>query len=148
MAKRRIGSLPPRYSFILNPYSDIRLSKCPQCDRPTHQRKFALLIHVEGWGPLALGKTCRYCARCELIMAHQDELEAQLAHSFSQIAPEVIGNEYLVLGTIDKKVWQEGLAGGGGELGEMLKHVADFKRVLKLEVEPGGWYPAEREKSQ
>jgi hypothetical protein len=29
----------------------------------------------------------------------------------------------------------------------MLKHVADFKRVLKLEVEPGGWYPAEREKS-
>lgn len=26
---------------------------------------------------MALGKTCRYCLRCELIMAHQDELEAQ-----------------------------------------------------------------------
>jgi hypothetical protein len=74
-------------------------------------------------------------------MVHQDELEAQLAHSFSQIA-----NEYLVLGTIDKKVWKEGLAGDGGQLGEMLKHMADFKRVLNLEVEPGGWYPAERER--
>ena len=79
-------------------------------------------------------------------MAHQDELEVEMAHGLSQIAPEVIGNEYLVLGTIDKKVWQEGLAGDGGQLGEMLKHMADFKRVLKLEVEPGGWYPAEREK--
>lgn len=95
---------------------------------------------------MALGKTCRYCSRCELIMAPQDELEAEMAYSLSQIAPEVIGHEYLVLGTIDKKVWQEVLAGGGGALGEMLQHTADFKRVLKLEVEPGGWYPAEREK--
>ena len=139
--KKRIGKLPPRYSFILNPYADVRLSKCPRCQKLTHLRKFALFIHIDEWGPMALGKTCRYCSRCELIMAH-------LEHSFSQIAPEVIGNEYLVLGTVDKKVWQEGLAGDGGDLGEMLKHMADFKRVLKLEVDPGGWYPAEREKSR
>jgi hypothetical protein len=82
----------------------------------------------------------------ELIMAHQDELEAQLAHSFSQIAPEVIGHEYLVRGTVDKKVWKEGLTGDDKQLGETLQHVADFKRVLKLEVDPGGWYPAERDK--
>jgi hypothetical protein len=144
--KKRIGKLPPRYSFILNPYTDVRLSKCPRCQKLTHLRKFALFIHIDKWGPMALGKTCRYCSGCELIMAHQDELEAQLEHSFSQIAPEVIGNEYLVLGTVDKKVWQEGLAGSGGDLGEMLKHMADFKRVLKLGVEPGGWYPAERDK--
>ena len=105
MATKRIGKLPPRYSFILNPYTDVRLSKCPRCQKPTHLRKFALFIHIDAWGPMALGKTCRYCSRCALIMAHQDELEAQLAHSFSQIAPEFIGNEYLVLGTIDKKVW-------------------------------------------
>src|SRR5262245_50405225 len=149
MAKKKsIGKLPPRYSFILNSYTDVRLSKCPRCQKLTHLRKFALFIHIDKWGPMALGKTCRYCSRCELIMAHQDELEAQLEHSFSQIAPEVIGNEYLVLGTIDKKIWKEGLAGGGGQLGDMLQHVADFKRVLKLAVAPGGWYPAEREQSQ
>ena len=47
-------------------------------------------------------------------MAHQDEPEAQLAHSFSQMAPEVIGNPYLVLGTIDKRVWKERLQGAAG----------------------------------
>src|SRR5262245_40971930 len=146
--KKRIGKLPPRYSFILNPYTDVRLSKCPRCQKLTYLRKFPLFIHIDEWGLLALGKTCRYCSRCELIMAHQDELEAELAHSFSQMAPEVIGNEYLVLGTIDKKVWQQGLAGSSGERGEMLQHVAEFKRVLKLEVDPGGWYPTERQASR
>ena len=67
---RRLGKLPPRYLFILNPYTDARFSKCPRCERPTHLRKFALFILIDDWGPLVLGKTCRYCTRCELIIAH------------------------------------------------------------------------------
>jgi hypothetical protein len=142
MAKRSIGKLAPRYSFILNPYRDVRLSKCPRCGRPMHPRKFALLIHVDKYGPLALGKTCRYCTRCELIAAHQDELDAELAHSLTRIAPEAVGSEYLVLGTMDKKAWQQGLRGGGTELAASLEHVAEFKKVFDLKVE-GGWGPAE-----
>lgn len=46
----RIGKQPPRYSFMLNRYSDVRLSKCPRCRKPTHLRKFALFIHIDGWG--------------------------------------------------------------------------------------------------
>src|SRR5918911_3947359 len=134
----RVGRLPPRYGFILNPHAGTRLSKCPRCGKLTHSRKFAFLIHVDGWGPMALGKTCKYCSRCELIMVHQDELEAELAYSFSRFAPEVIGNDYMVLGTIDKKVWQEGVKGKESQLKEMLKHVADFKAVYDLEYEPGG----------
>ena len=49
----------------------------------------------------------------------------------------------MVLGTVDKKVWKIGLKGSGGELTEMLKHIADFKKVYDLHVEPGGWYPAD-----
>jgi hypothetical protein len=142
MSKKRIGGQPHRYIFLLNPYTDTRLSKCPKCDRLTRSRKFALFIHLEGWGPLTLGKTCRYCSHCELIIAHQDELEAQLAHSMSKLAPKVIGNEYLVLGTLDMKVWREGLKGSGQTVVEALKHVADFKKTLELHVEPGGWRPA------
>src|ERR1044071_5344856 len=141
--KSTIGKLPPRYSFILNPHEGTRLSKCPLCLRLTFPRKFALFIHVDEWGPMALGKTCKYCSRCELIMVHQDELEAQLAYRFSKIAPEFIGNEYLVIGTVDKRVWKRGLEGSGGEFGEMLKHIADFNRVYNLHFEPGGWYPAD-----
>ena len=103
MAKRRFGKLPPRYLFALNPYQDVRFSKCPRCDKLTYLRKFPLLIHIDGFGLMALGKTCRYCSKCELIIVHQDELESILAAFFAQKAPEAIGKEYLVLGTENKK---------------------------------------------
>jgi hypothetical protein len=137
MAFRRIGGLPPRYSFILNPYPDVRVSKCPQCNRPTSARKFALFIHVDGFGPLVLGKTCRYCSRCELIIAHQDELEAQLANGPARLTPCAGG--YLAIGTMDKKVWEKGLQGGEGQVAATLQQVADFKNVLTLEADPDGW---------
>jgi hypothetical protein len=142
VTSKRIGKLPPRYSFLLNPYSDVRLSTCPRCHKPTHPRKFALFVHVDDWGPLALGKTCRYCTPCELIIVHQDELEAELAHSPAALAPGAVGKEYMVLGTVDRRVWRQGLQGRGQPLDEMLDHVADFKKVLELHVEPGGWFPA------
>jgi hypothetical protein len=139
--KGRIGKLPPRYSFILNPYADERISRCPRCQKLTHPRKFALFIHVTSWGPLTLGKTCVYCSPCELIVVHQHDLEAELAHAFCQLAPEVVGNEYLVLGTMDRQTWKAGLTGADQQMDEMLMHTADFKKVLKLEVDPGGWGP-------
>jgi hypothetical protein len=145
MAKRKtVGKLPPRYSLLLNPYSDVRVSKCPKCHRPTHPRKFALFIHIDTWGPLVLGKTCRYCTRCELVVVHQDELEAELAHSFQSIAPHVVGKEYMVLGTVDKKFWSEGMQGKGIQLDEGLAHTADFKKTYDLKVE-GGWVFPDRD---
>jgi hypothetical protein len=140
--KKHIGKLPPRYSFMLNPYLDQRLSKCPKCKKLTFLRKFALFIHLNDWGPVALGKTCRWCNRCELIMVHQDELDAELANTLSRLAPERIGGSYLVLGTIDQRAWKQGLTGQGLPLGNALEHVADFKTTYDLIVEPGGWRPA------
>lgn len=141
MARHKIGKRPKRYKFILNPYTDVRLSKCPKCDRPTHPRKFPLLIQVKDADPLVLGKTCRYCTPCEIIIAHQDELEAQLVDKFTVLGPEFIGNPYVVLGTVDLKVWKAALAGEKIPLNEALDHVAEFKAHLDLEVS-GGWGPA------
>ena len=111
MRKDRIGKLPARYCFLLNPWNDIRLSKCPQCRRATHTRKFSLLILIQGWGSIVLGKTCRYCTPCELIIAHQDELEGELAINKAQLPENVLGRDYFVLGTMDKEVWKQGLRG-------------------------------------
>jgi hypothetical protein len=36
------------------------------------------------------------------MIAHQDEFEHSLVVSFNEIAPDVIGNDYLILGTVDK----------------------------------------------
>ena len=142
MVNTRIGKLPPRYSLLLNSHAEVRLSKCPKCQKVTHLRKFALLIHIDEWGPWALGKTCRYCSRCELVMVQRAELEADLAHGLSQRAPQVIGNDYLVLGTMEKKIWQKALNGEAKPLAKMLEHVADFKHQYELDYKPGGWYPA------
>jgi hypothetical protein len=145
MANRRLGELPPHYKFMLNPYQDERLSKCPICHKPTHARKFALFIHIDDWGPMAMGKTAKYCSPCELIMVHQHELEADLAENFRRLAPKFIGNDYLVIGTLEKKIWQQGMKGAGTELKDILKSVADFKEVYNLEVKPARWGPADEE---
>ena len=144
MANTPVGKLPPRYSFMLNPHAEVRISNCPKCRKATYSRKFALFVHVDEWGPMALGKTCRYCSRCEMVMAQRAELETELARNFSRIAPQVIGNDYLVLGTVDKKIWRQGLDGEAKPLAEILKHVADFKHWYELDYKPGGWYRTNR----
>jgi hypothetical protein len=142
MVNTRIGKLRPRYSFLLNPHAEVRLSKCPKCRKVTHLRKFALFIQIDEWGPMVLGKTCRYCSHCEMVMVQRAEIEAELAHGLNQLAPQVIGNDYLVLGTIQKKIWREGLDGQAKPLAEMLNRAADFKHQYELDYKPGGWYPA------
>ncbi len=77
--KARLGKQPPRHYFFLNPYQDARFTSCPKCGGKTKLRKLSLVIHVEGPILLSLNKTCRYCLYCDLLIAHQDELEAQLA---------------------------------------------------------------------
>lgn len=47
MPKPRLGKLPPRYIFALNPHSDYRATRCPRRNGPTTLRKFALMIHVD-----------------------------------------------------------------------------------------------------
>jgi hypothetical protein len=139
MLRSRIGRRAPKYSFMLNGHADVRLSRCPKCERLTHARKFALFVVVERWGPVVLGKTCRYCTPCELIMTHQLELEGELARCFAQRAPHVIGNEYMVLGTVDRAVWKRALTGAAPPWEEVLRSTSDFARHFDLHVDPGGW---------
>jgi hypothetical protein len=140
----RLGRLPPRYTFLLNPHAESRLSRCPACDKLTHARKFPLLISIDTGDFITLGKTCKYCSRCEMVMCDQDQLEAELAHAFATRSPEVLGREYFVVGTVDRKTWQSGLR-GKGDLDQLVEHAADFKHYRGLSITPGGWYAAGHE---
>jgi hypothetical protein len=139
--QKRFGQLPPRYRFALNRHADYRVSRCPRCNDLTYPRKFALLIHVEPDELRVLGKTCKYCSKCEFIIAHQDELEAELAGHFEQARPVVIGNDYLVLGTVERNTWREGME-RPKTFYQVLAHTADIKEYLEIEYEPGGWHRA------
>ncbi len=137
--------MPPRHSFALNPHREMRCTKCPRCEGRTRLRKFALLIGVEEFGLMVLGKTCRYCPPCDFIIAHRDELEALLAAGFSTHEPEVIGNGYYVIGTVERKTWRKGMRDSITSTDELLRHAADFAKEFDLLCEPGGRYPADRE---
>src|SRR5688500_5558855 len=131
----RLGKLPPRHRFVLNPYRDARFTTCPTCGGPTRLRKLPLAVHVDPTQLLVLNKSCRLCPGCDLLIVHRDELEAQLAVAFAERAPEVVGNDYLVLGTLDRADWRRGMK---GELtvGDLVEHLHDFVEVRSLEAVP------------
>lgn len=128
---RRLGKQEPRYQFLLNPFRDRRFAICPGCDGRTLLRKVPLVVHVDPHNPVALHKSCRYCPRCDLLIAHQDELEAQLAALHAQQAPELIGNRYLVLGTLDRNVWRRSLT-EPLTIPELMAQLHDFVQVVEL----------------
>jgi hypothetical protein len=137
---RRLGKQPPRYRFFLNPYPDVRFTTCPQCGAKTRVRKLPLVIHIDPLQLVALNKTCRYCPSCDLLIAHQDELEAWLAAFFGQQKPEVVGNDYLVVGTEDRAAWRRGTR-TPLTTRELLADLHDFAEVVRFEPAPR-WGPA------
>jgi len=135
-----MGALPPRYSFVLNSYTEVRFTTCPGCGAKTRLRKLPLAIHTEGLGLLVLRKSCRLCVACDMVIVHQDELEplvaARLRHKEAPNRPL----DYLVLGTVEPHVWRKGLA-GGVSFDELLLHMADFSRYMQIEQTGHGWGP-------
>jgi hypothetical protein len=81
--------------------------------------------------PISLNKTCRYCSDCDLLIVHQDELDQLLESACRRHYPHLVGNDYLVVGTIDRKSWQEGHQSSTFEA--LLSTVHDFKRDLVFE---------------
>jgi hypothetical protein len=135
---KSFGKLPARYSFAINEHTSTRISKCPHCGNNTFQRKFPLVIAVKEAPLVSLGFTCKYCAKCEFIIAHKDELEHELCIAFEKIDPTKIGNDYFVVGTVNKNKWKKGL-NTPGTLGDTIDWMADFKNYLSIEFDPGGW---------
>lgn len=139
-AKRadRMGVLPPRYGFILNPHTDAGFTRCVRCDTKTNIRKLPLVIHVEGFGLVLLGKTCRLCLQCDTLVAHKAELDKLLSAVIGVPEPT-----YVVLGTVNRKVYRRGVA-GRASLDDVKDHMADFKSYWKVDVTAAGWYPKSR----
>jgi hypothetical protein len=126
---------PPPYPHP-TPYRDARFTTCPTCGGCTRLRKLPLAIHVDPAHLLVLNKSCRLCPGCDLLIAHQDELEEQLAIAFARRAPEAVGNDYLVVGTLDRADWRRGTK---GELmgGDLFEHRHDFADVRRIELRRG-----------
>jgi hypothetical protein len=140
--KSQLSNRPARYNFVFNPYPDMRCPKCPFCEQKTGQRKLPLLIHVDPLTLIALNYTCKFCSSCDLLIAHKHQVEYLLTNLFLQMDPEVIGNDYIVLGTVDKIAWRKGQA-RPLSVAEMLPYASDFKAVYpELRMTQPGYFEA------
>jgi hypothetical protein len=141
--RSRFGALRPRYRFALNPIAAVRWSRCPRCEKPMHDRKFPLLIHIDGVGLLILGFTCRYCTPCEFIIAHQAEMEEQLVIACEERGfADQVGNPYLLFGTVERQTWKEGMQ-GRLDVDTLRAHTADIKSYHTLNDPRPRWMPAD-----
>ncbi|OFW33060.1 MAG: hypothetical protein A3G76_12460 [Acidobacteria bacterium RIFCSPLOWO2_12_FULL_65_11] len=93
--------------------------------------------HSEGARLTILGKTCRLCLVCEMLIAHDADIARLLVAS--GVAAESESPACLVRGTVAPRVWRAGLA-RGVTLEAVRASMADFKQYMRVEVTPGGWY--------
>jgi hypothetical protein len=139
--KTRLGELLPRHTFFLNPYPDQRFTRCPGCDEKTKARKKPFLIHIDPMELMLLNMTGRYCETCDLIILHKDVVEDLMARAFALHNPSVIGNEYLIIGTVESSYWRK--YKGKATMGPAFENLHDFEKVVVYEVIPAHWGPAE-----
>ncbi len=132
---RQLGKQPPRYGFFLNIYQDTRFTTCPQCKNKTRPRKFSLVVNVNPKYTVILDKICRFCYACDLLIVHQDQLEEQLATKFMAINPEAIGNDYQVVGTLERAEWNQGKQ-DPLSFERMIEYLHDFKEVVTFQRVP------------
>jgi uncharacterized C2H2 Zn-finger protein len=138
--KHKINQQTRLHTFFLNPYSDQRFTRCPKCGALTKARKKIFVIHVEPGQLLNLNMTGRYCPVCDLMILHQDVVESLMAAAFSQHDPSIIGNEYLIMGTLDRKVWRD-IQAQPRNYSLVFDNLHVFKNVVTFEIHRGGWQP-------
>ena len=144
--ERRIGTLEPEHTLFLNPYSDARFTRCPRCNRPTKMRKKPFFIHMDPAQLVILNMTARYCPTCDLLVLHQGVVEDLLPRAFEDHNPEVIGNDYLVMGAVERSYWRKHK--GQATLDSAIAHLHDFKSVVQYSPLHYGWVPDEYEQDK
>lgn len=132
---RQLGKQPPRYDFFLNMYQDTRFTTCPRCLIKTRPRKFSLVIHVKPDHIFIVEKICRFCYVCGLLIVHQDQLEKQLVSQCITSIPEIIGNDYQVVGTLDRTERNQEKQ-GSWSFEHVREHLHDFKEVVTFQRAP------------
>ncbi|AFY99642.1 hypothetical protein [Calothrix sp. PCC 6303] len=131
--------LKQRHKFFLNPYQDCAFTKCPKCETKTKIRKFPLVIKIEPKQLFLLNKQCKYCPICDLIIAKKQEIEPLITFEFSKSNPKIVDNQYLVMGTLDRKDWKDG-NNKSLSSAEIIERIYLFKDVWNFKVIPAGWY--------
>jgi hypothetical protein len=72
-----------------------------------------------------------------LLIAHKDELDAVITRVFSVLAPDLVGNKYLVMGTLDRADWKR-IDREKLPIQDSIEALHDFKEAVIFKP-MGGW---------
>jgi hypothetical protein len=135
-----------KHYLFLNPYEDCAFTKCPKCNTKTKFRKFPLVIHVEPNQLFVLNKNCKYCTTCDLIIVKKSKIETLMTCQFEKVNPSVVGNKYLIFGTLGRRDWQK-YSKTPTNPSEAIDQVYVFNDVLTFEVDRRRWNKSDETKT-
>jgi len=78
------------------------------------------------------------------LIGKKSEIEAHLTRLFKELNPSVIGNDYLIIGSVERNAWRENMKQPTPP-SEMLRYVHDFKEHRDLQTSTAGWFPEGQE---
>jgi tetratricopeptide (TPR) repeat protein len=132
---KQLGQQPPRYRLCLNT-NERHLTTCPDCKTKTRSRKYTLVIKMLPEHIMIEDKLCRYCHKCDLLIVHKDQLEDLLNTHLATTNPKLVGNDYRLLGTLDRAEWDH-VGQEPFSLEQVVEYLHDFKEVVWFEEVPG-----------
>ena len=136
--RQTLGNLEPMHTFFLNPYKDSRFTRCPKCLDKTKIRKFPFGIHIDPKILLTLSMSGPYCPICDLIILHKDKVEKLIMMTFEKLHPQTIGDDYLIIGTVERDYWRK-TSKTGGTHQEFFDNLRDFEKVVVFEPIYSTW---------
>ena len=101
-------------------------------------RKHPFFIHVDPNQAVVLNMNGRYCPHCDLLILHQDKVEELLAAALALQDPELIGNAYLIVGTVERKGWRQ-VQKEPYNLQAVFDNLHDFEEVVDFKPAHYGW---------
>ena len=74
-----------------------------------------------------------------MIIAKKSHIEDMMVQSFEERDPSIIGNDYIVVGTLDRSVWRKH-RNTSTEAGKVVDDIYVFKDIKNFEIMPGWYY--------
>jgi len=74
-----------------------------------------------------------------MLIGHKDEIEHYLTELFLKIDSNVIGGDYVIIGTVEKKAWHENMKEPKA-FNEIQQHIHDFKSYQCIRMTMAGWF--------
>ena len=97
-----------KYHFLLNEYTNLRFTKCTNCNTNTLFRKFRIVVHIDPHHLNIINVTCKFCKECEFVIIDKHKFDPLVNECYKENNLEIRTDpKYKIIGTLDIKSWNK-----------------------------------------